>query len=101
MTLEEIKLKIEFLTDLSNILKSDSLSFEELVFKKYIEFESLPKLHLYLKENGITKPKGTLYQSKDLSSIIQSSPKNVDEKILKLAHEIFKGNLRSVNKCYG
>ena len=100
MTIEEIEKNIEFLSMIRLKLKEKAQSDEELIFKKYIEFESLPKLKKFIQEKGIRTARGTIYQPNDLSEIIQSKPKCVDKEIAELAHKIFNSNSRIINKLY-
>ena len=100
MTIDEIERNIVFLKRILSSLKEESKSTEELIFKKYIELESLPKVKSFLQKNGIKTYRGTIYQPTDLSEIIQSQPKGVDENIIKLAHKIFKSNTKIINRLY-
>jgi len=100
MLIEEIEQNIEFLSELLLNLKKKSKTNEELIFKKYIEFESLPKVKSFIQKKGIKTDRGTIYQSKDLSEIIQSSPIGIDENIIRLAHKIFNSNSKIVNSIY-
>ncbi|MBC8526977.1 MAG: recombinase family protein [Candidatus Cloacimonetes bacterium] len=101
MTVEEIKLKIENLRLIMNKLKKKPTSFEDLIIKKYIEFESTTKLSKYLKERGYRTPRGTKYTTYEIRDIIQSRPKNVDNLLKNIANNIFNRNSRIVNNIYG
>ena len=100
MTIIEIEQNIEFLSEILLNLKKKSQTNEELIFKKYIEFESLPKVKLFIQKKGIKTDRGTIYQPKDLSEIIQSKPLNIDKNIIKLAHKIFNSNSKIINNLY-
>lgn len=100
MSIDEIEKNITFLTKILSLLKEDSKSDDDFILKKYVELESIPKLKLAVQEKGIRTERGTIYQSNDLSSIIQSKPDNVNTDIIKLAHKIFKSNSRVINKLY-
>ncbi|PHQ90008.1 MAG: hypothetical protein COB42_05835 [Sulfurimonas sp.] len=100
MSIDEIEKKITFLNKILLILKEESKSDEEFILKKYVELESIPKLKLAVQEKGIRTPRGTIYQSNDLSAIIQSKPDNINIDIIQLAHKIFKSNSRVINKLY-
>lgn len=100
MSIDEIEKDIIFLTKILLILKEEYTSDEDFIFKKYVELESIPKLKLVVQERGIRTKRGTIYQSNDLSAIIQTTPDNVNKDIVQLAHKIFKNNSRIVNKLY-
>ncbi len=100
MSIDEIEKNITFLSKILSLLKEESKSDEEFILKKYVELESIPKLKLAVQAKGIRTPRGTIYQSNDLSTIIQSKPKNVNIDIVQLAHKIFKSNSRIINKLY-
>jgi len=100
MSIDEIEKNIIFLNKILLILKEESRSDEEFILKKYVELESIPKLKLAVQEKGIRTPRGTIYQSNDLSAIIQSKPDNINMDIIQLAHKIFKSNSRIINKLY-
>ncbi len=100
MTIDEIEKNITFQNKILLILKEEPKSDEEFILKKYIELESIPKLKIAVQEKGIRTPRGTIYQSNDLSAIIQSKPDNINMDIIQLAHKIFKSNSRIINKLY-
>ncbi len=100
MTIDEIEKNIIFLTKILSILKEESVSDEDFIFKKYVELESIPKLKLVVQERGIRTKRGSICQSNDLSAIIQSNPNNVNKDIVQLAHKIFKSNSRIINRLY-
>ena len=100
MYIEEIEKNIEFLTKILAILKEDSNSYEEIILKKYIELESLPKLKLFIQDLGIRTERGTIYQTNDLSEIIRKQPSHVNQDILNLAYKIYNNNSKIVNKLY-
>jgi hypothetical protein len=52
MTIEEIENHIQFLQKILILLKEESDSIEEIVFKKYLEFESLSKVKIYVQNKG-------------------------------------------------
>lgn len=100
MYIEEIEKNIEFLTKILAILKEDSNSDEELILKKYIELESLPKLKLFIQDLGIRTERGTIYQTNDLSEIIRRQPSHVNKDVLKLSYKIYNSNSKIINKLY-
>ncbi len=100
MSITEIEKNIKFLQKILALLKQESKSDVEFIFKTYVELESLPKLKLAIQEKGIKTQRGTIYQSNDLSAIIQSKPDNVNLDIISLAHKIFNSNSRIINKLY-
>lgn len=100
MSIDEIEKNIAFLKKILLLLKEEPKSEREFIFKKYVELESIPKLKLAVQEKGIRTSKSTIYQSNDLSAIIQSRPEDVNNDIIQLAHKIFKSNSRIINKLY-
>lgn len=100
MTIDEIEKNIQFLQKILIILKEESNSIEEIVFKKYVELESLSKVKIYIQNKGFRTERGSIYQSNELSAIIQSNPINVNQDIVKLAHKRFKNNTNLINKLY-
>lgn len=69
MSIDEIEKNIIFLTKILSILKEESVSDEDFIFKKYVELESIPKLKLVVQERGIRTKRGSICQSNDLSAI--------------------------------
>ena len=57
-------------------------SFEDLVFKKYLELESVVAVARYLKENNYRKDNGTVYNSNDVSAILRIFRNDVIEPII-------------------
>lgn len=101
MNSEEIKTRILELTTLLNELEQEPSTFEDIIFKKYVELESLPKVLNYLNINDMKKPEGTKYTTNDLSRIIQSCPSTVHPVILRTAQNIFSKNKKAVMKVWG
>ncbi len=52
MRIEEIEKNIDFLSRILIELKKESITDDELIFKKYIELESLPKVKLFIQDKG-------------------------------------------------
>lgn len=100
MRIEEIEKNIDFLSRILIELKKESITDDELIFKKYIELESLPKVKLFIQDKGIRTTRGTIYQAKDLSEIIQSTPSHINKDIINFAHKIFNSNNKIINKLY-
>lgn len=100
MSIHELEEHIEFLQKILTILKEESNLIEEIIFKKYVEFGALSKVKVYLQEKGLKTNRDSIYQSNELSAILQSNPKNVNQDIVKLAHKMFKNNSTLINKLY-
>ena len=100
MTLVEIENKIDFLKQVHKILSKKPISTNDLIFKKYIELESIPKVKKYIQAEGIRTSKDTIYQPNDISDIIKSTPDNIDKFLVTLAHNIFDKNKKVVDKLY-
>ena len=100
MTLKEIENKIDFFTRAHKALNKKPSSTNDLIFRKYVELESIPKVKKYIQSEGITTPRGTIYQPADISDIIKSTPDDTDKFIVNLAHSIFDKNWKAVDKLY-
>ncbi len=100
MTIKELEKNIVFIKELIGILKQEPTSVEDLVFKKYIELESLGKVKKFLQEKGIKTERGTIFQSNDLSDIIVAKPDDVDKLLIKLAYKQYSTNVKLMNRLY-
>ena len=100
MTISEIETNIKFLQRILIILKEEPTSTEDIIFKKYVEFESLVKVKLFIQKKGIRTERGSIYQSNDLSDVIRSNPIDVNEDIIKLAQKRLRTNTNLINILY-
>ncbi len=104
--LEEIKnLKQEIgrLEELMKNLGTDSSSFEEMVFKKYIETESIAKVLKFLRENGYKRQgidREYSYKPEDIRKIILNDKANVPEVFIHYCRIIFNRNKKVVSRYY-
>lgn len=101
--LDKIAEHVNMINDLNELLdelKRPPKTFDELVFKKYIEYESLPKTVKFVNENGYRKPKGTKYTSNDLSEVVQNKKADIPAILIKFAQLIFKRNTKAVARLY-
>jgi hypothetical protein len=86
-----MKEKANYWNSLLNAFEVPPICFEDMVFKKYIELQSVKKVADYLNNNGYSKEGEKVYTSSDISGIIQvkTCPANVEEVIYKTAKEMF------------
>lgn len=83
------------------VLKRVPNSFNDEVILKYIETMSTVKAAEYMKAKGIRSPRGTVYASGDVSTLIKEGAGDVDGVLLRIAREIFTKNSKAVDRAYG
>ena len=100
MTMKEMEQNIHFFTKVHKAFRKNVTSVDELIFKKYIEFENIEKVKTYIQNEGIRTTRGTAYQSSDISHVLQSQPDHVDKFIVNLAHSMLQQNWKQINRLY-
>lgn len=102
--IQVLKQEIDLLEELMRNLDINPSSFEEMVFKKYIETESISKVTKFLRENGYKKQGSDgrhSYKSEDIREIILNDKANVPEVLIHFCKTIFNRNRKAVKKYYG
>lgn len=90
MKLEKIEQKIQELEQIKSILLKPILNPSHLIFRTYIETESLLKTKKIIDKQNIIQDNGNKYQVNDISKFIESNRKDVDEATKRLAVKILK-----------
>lgn len=93
MTIIEIEDKIIKLKQLKifiekNQLKEDD-SFEEIVFKKYLELESVSKVAEYINFKGYKFNGQRKYISNDISTILRNKKADVDPELKEFVYKLY------------
>ncbi|MCD3351228.1 hypothetical protein G8V03_09530 [Clostridium botulinum D/C] len=106
MTLEEISEKISKLQEIKDILLKpmpDNPTLEEIIYKSYLELESVTKVMKKINDLGYRKiKKGTeiKYVTNDISDILTSKNVDVEEDLKNLVQKIFKKNKKGAIKSW-
>lgn len=106
MKLEDIENKIAKLKELKAILirpLSNNPTLEEIIYKSYLELESVTKVMKKINNLGyrkIKKDNEIKYTTNDISDILTSKNVDVEEDLKNLVQKIFKKNKKGAVKTW-
>lgn len=82
-------------------LEAAPRNFSEKLIRAYIATRSTIKAAEFAKAQNVRSPKGTVFSSRDVTSVINSNTEEVHPGLLELAREIHEQNSRAVEEAFG
>lgn len=90
MRIEQVEQQLKELEKIRCILLKPIANTSHLIFRTYIETESLLKTKKIIDKHNIIQENGNKYQVNDISRFIESNRQDVDEATKKLAIKLLK-----------
>lgn len=103
-SIEDLEMQLKQLKAIEQKICKPSKNFQDLVFKKYIELESVTKVKEFLDNNGNRKDNGSKYITNDISEILTIKSKvlieelGIDKQIVDYTQALFKNHKSYANK---